>query len=95
MIQIEDVKFGEKSYQFLKVEMGKAPLILLKGEKGYVMCGYMNVSAAEKLGDVGVRVTGVNDLQSVLESKVLECTSEAAKIGIKQGDKVSDIVALL
>lgn len=95
MIQIENVKIGKNSYQFMKMEMGKAPLVVLKGEKGYVMCGYLNLASAEKLGDIGVRVTGVSDIKSVLDNKVLECTSEASKLGIKPGDRIADIIALL
>ena len=75
--------------------MGKAPLVVLKGETGYVMCGYMNMEAAEKLGDTGVRVTGVNDLKTVLDAKVLQRTTKAAELGIKEGDKVSGILKLL
>ncbi len=95
MIQMETVERDGKAFTFLKVEMGKAPFLLLKGEKGYVMCGYMNLEAATKLGDLGVRVSGVSDLQTVLESKVAGCTPAASEQGIREGQKVSEILHLL
>ncbi|MFH1775025.1 MAG: DUF1805 domain-containing protein [Methanobacteriota archaeon] len=33
---------------------------MIKAEKGFVMCGYLNISAANALGDAAVRVTGVS-----------------------------------
>ena len=92
MIYTEFVKIASRSYTYLKVEMGTAPLVLLKGEKGFVMCGYLNLEAAEKLNDIAVRVTGVKDLESLLNAKVAGVTSGAKALGIKEGDKVSNIV---
>ena len=70
-------------------------MIVIKGETGYVMCGYLNIDAANSLGDVAVRVTGVNDINDVLNSQVNSCTDNAAKLGIKQGDKIMDIIGKL
>ena len=92
MIYTEFVKIASRSYTYLKVEMGTAPLVLLKGEKGFVMCGYLNLEAAEKLNDIAVRVTGVKDLESLLNAKVAGVTSGAKTLGIKEGDRVSNIV---
>lgn len=95
MIQIDSVEINGKSYEFMKMEMGKAPLLVLKGHKGFVMCGYLNLEAAQKLDDAAVRVTGVSDLKTMLDSKVAGTTEKAAKMGIKEGQKVSEIISLL
>ncbi len=95
MIQFDSFHRDGRTYTFLKVEMGKAPFLLLKGEKGYVMCGYMNLEAATKLGDLGVRVSGVSDLDTLLASSVAGCTPAASEAGIKEGQKVSDIIHLI
>ncbi len=34
----------------LRFEMQKYPLLVIRAEKGFLMCGYLNVSAAEALG---------------------------------------------
>jgi uncharacterized protein YunC (DUF1805 family) len=95
MIYTEFVKIASKSYTYVKIEMMGAPLVLLKGEKGFVMCGYLNLEAAEKLNDIAVRVTGVKDLESLLNAKVVGVTTGGKGLGIKEGDKVSNILYLL
>jgi uncharacterized protein YunC (DUF1805 family) len=65
--------------------MSKAPLLLVKAEKGFVMCGYLNIAAASSLGDVAAKVTGVSSFEDVLEAEVMEVTEEARKLGIKEG----------
>lgn len=95
MIQFDSFQRDGRAYSFLKVEMGKAPFLLIRGEKGYVMCGYMNLDAATKLGDLGVRVSGVSDLDTMLAAKVAGCTPAAADAGIKEGQVVSDIIHLI
>ncbi len=95
MIQVENVNIKGNDLQYIKIDMWGAPLVMIKGKKGYVMCGYLNIATADKLGDFAVRVTGVKDLDSVLASKVVECSAAASRAGIKQGDPVSEIAGLL
>ncbi len=95
MIQAESVEIGGKSFEFMRMAMGTAPLLVLKGSKGFVMCGYLNLEAANKLGDVAVRVTGVSDLRSLTESKVAGVSEKASAMGIREGQKVSEILGLL
>lgn len=95
MIEVDEVELAGKQFKYVRVDMNKAPLVLLKGSKGYVMCGYLNLEAAEKLGDAAVRVTGVNDLATVLESSAAGITEQARKLGISEGQKVKDFIHLL
>ncbi len=95
MIEIDSMTIGSKTFQYIKIDMEKAPLILLKGPVGFVMCGYLDIGTARKLGDVAVRVTGVNDLDSLISAKVENITEKAAEIGIKPGQIVSDILSYL
>lgn len=95
MVDVQEVEIKGKLYKYVRVEMDAAPLVLLKGSGGYVMCGYLNLEAAEKLGDAAVRVTGVKDLDTVLQSKAAGVTSRATALGIQQGQKVVDFIHLL
>lgn len=92
MIFVDDVKIGGKHYTYLKVEMKSAPLVMIKGENGFVMCGYLNMQAAEKLNDCAVRVTGVSDLESLLDARVVELTSAAKDLGISEGQRIAEIL---
>lgn len=92
MLCTENIKIESRDYEYLKLDMYGAPLVMLKGKTGYVMCGYLNIDAAEKLKDTAVRVTGVKDLESILKAKVASLTTGAKSLGIKEGDIVSDII---
>lgn len=95
MIQVESVVIDGNPFEFMKMDMGNAPLVVLKGRKGFVMCGYLNLEASQKIGDLSVRVTGVKDLETVLASTVAGMSEKAAVAGIKEGQKVSEILHLL
>ena len=69
----------------IKVELGKAPLMLIRAEKGFVMCGYLNVAVADSLGEVAARVSGVSSFEDVLEARIIEVSEKAKEQGITEG----------
>jgi len=77
------------------VELGNAPLILIKTKKGYVMCGYLNINAANKMGDIAGRVTGVKSFDDVLKTNIVEVSENAKKIGLNEGMKARDFLNAL
>ncbi|KJE48694.1 MULTISPECIES: YunC family protein [Acidiplasma] len=89
----QEVNIKGKKYEYINVKLGtKAPMVVLKGETGYIMCGYLNIDAANAMGDIAVRVTGVNDINDVLNSKVNSCSQRALELGIKPGDNIMDVI---
>lgn len=65
--------------------LGKAPLLVVATSNGYVMCGYLNMETANKLGDCAGRVTGVSTIEALLEAKI-NAVSDAAKArGLHEG----------
>ncbi|EQD44567.1 protein containing DUF1805 [mine drainage metagenome] len=68
---------------------------MLKGKKGYVMCGYLNMETAEKLGDIAVRVKGVKDAETILESQVEAVSTRAHELGIEVGMPIKSIISKL
>jgi len=69
------------------IDLNNAPLILIKARKGYVMCGYLNINAANKLGDIAGKVTGVKSFEDVLNAEIVEISDNAKKIGLTVGMK--------
>ncbi|MDP6460085.1 MAG: DUF1805 domain-containing protein [Candidatus Hydrothermarchaeota archaeon] len=84
-IIVELIKLNNGVAAGIKLSMSKAPLLLVKAEKGFIMCGYLNIATANSLGDVAAKVTGVSSFEDVLEAEVVEVTEEARKLGIKEG----------
>jgi uncharacterized protein YunC (DUF1805 family) len=69
----------------IRIDMNVAPVLIIKATKGFVMCGYLNIEAAEKLGDVAARVSGVNTFDDVLNAKLLQVTTKAKELGLEEG----------
>jgi len=53
----KDVKVGDKTARVMLFKCQRQ-LVLVVAEKGYVICGYLNMETAEKLGDCAAVVTG-------------------------------------
>lgn len=96
MIELGQVKVDEKTALGLKVNLPDSPpLVVIVGEKGFVMCGFLNIDVAEKLDVTAAMVSEVETFDDVLEAKVKAATSKAEMKGIKPGIKGRDAVKLL
>ena len=95
MVFIEQIKLKGGIALGLKFEMQHASLIVVKAERGFVMCGYLDISTAEKLGDVAVRVSGVNTFEDVLTAEVKSITPQAKELGITLGMRAKDALELV
>ncbi len=84
-MQIEVIDLGNSSAIGLKMDMEHAPLLVIRAKKGFVMCGYLNMEAANKLGDAAVRVTRVKTFEDVLNAKAVDVSDAAKKLGISVG----------
>ena len=63
----------------------KAPLVVAYGPGGFVMCGYLNVEAAEKLGVAAAMVRGVKTVEDLLNATVQAATTAARERGVRVG----------
>ena len=96
MIMVENLDVDGKSFQGLKVELkGLPPLVLIEGDKGFVMCGYLNIDAAESLGATAAVVSGVSSWDDVLNAQVKVATTKAKALGLEPGRVVRDVIAAL
>lgn len=91
MISIMSVKIYDRTCLGVRVELPDSPpLLLVVAEKGFVMCGFLNVDAAEKLGVAAAVVSGVKSLEDVLSANVKAATSKAEASGVSVGMKGAD-----
>ena len=96
MISVAPVRVGEGSAVGLRVELpGSPPLLLVIGNKGFVMCGYLNMEAAESLGVCAATVIGVKSFEDVLEAEIKAVTTKAQKLGVKTGMRGKQAVKLM
>ena len=69
--------------------------ILLRGEKGYVACGYLDLSSADKFGDVAIKVSGVSSIEDLMRAQIASVSAAGHKLGIKPGQKVAEIIEVM
>ena len=91
MISVVSVKIYDKIGLGVKVELPDSPpLLLVVAEKGFVMCGFLNVDAAENMGVAAAVVSGVKSFEDVLDAEVRAVTSKAKSLGVNVGMKGAD-----
>ena len=89
---VEEIKLENGSALGLKLDMEHAPLLVIRAAKGFVMCGYLNIDVANKLGDVAVRVSGVKSFEDVLNAKAVDVSEAAKKLGITLGMPAREVL---
>jgi uncharacterized protein YunC (DUF1805 family) len=82
---VEQIQLEKGCAIGLHFEMQKYPLLVIRAEKGFLMCGYLNIDAAETLGDSAARVKGVRNFEDMLKAQVVEATQLARNLGIEPG----------
>ena len=88
MISVMTVKVNGKTCLGVRAELPVSPpLLLIIAEKGFVMCGFLNMEVAEKLGVAAAMVSGVKTFEDVLNAQVKAMTSRARGFGVEVGMK--------
>lgn len=95
MMKLKKIKIGSKTVEAMLFKLAAKNLIVLKGSGGYVMCGYLNMRAAERFRDVAVKITGISTIEEALDTTVASCTSHARKAGIHKGQKIRDVLKII
>ena len=96
MIKIDQIFVEGKPFQGLKVGLKNLPpLLLIEGANGFVMCGYLNIDAAESLGAIAAVVSGVKSFEDVLDAEIKTSTTKAKALGLEPGRVVRDVIGAL
>jgi len=71
------------------VELPKARDLTISTAKGFVGCGLFDVTILDAMHPerqvVGARVTGVREIEDILDAKVRDCTAAAQALGVRPG----------
>ncbi len=89
VIEIKPIVIKNNTFISISVYLPKTTLLIVTSEKGYIMCGALDVALLnEKLKDrkvIAARAVGVKTIDELLDSPLESVTTEAKNIGITTG----------
>ena len=87
-INVTMVNVDGKTCVGLRAELPESPpLLLVVADKGFVMCGFLNVETAEKLSVAAAMVSEVKTFEDLLSAEVKAATTKAKNSGVEPGMK--------
>jgi uncharacterized protein YunC (DUF1805 family) len=87
MVEIKQIKLNSGTALGIKIMKDeKGPLVvLIKAEKGFIVCSNFSMKALEEKGVVAARIAGINSIETALETNIVEITSKAKELGLREG----------
>ncbi|RSD26397.1 YunC family protein [Mesobacillus subterraneus] len=89
MIDMYPIDIEGRTFLCISVALPKTKLLVVTGDKGYIMCGALDVALLnEKLKDrkvIAGRAVGVKTIEQLLEAPLESVTYEAENLGAVKG----------
>ncbi|WP_010272190.1 YunC family protein [Paenibacillus senegalensis] len=96
MMLVKPIEIAGKAATAVEVKLPKTTLLVVTTDKGYIMCGALDVQLLnDKLSDrkiIAGRAVGVKTLEQLLDAPLESVTLEAEALGITKGMKGSDAI---
>ncbi|MFY0543941.1 YunC family protein [Brevibacillus sp. H7] len=96
MIDVQPIRFEEGTAIAVTVRLPKTTLLAVATEKGYIMCGALDVGLLnERLASreiIAGRAVGVKTIQELLDAPLESVTVTAERLGITAGTTGRDAV---
>ncbi|GAA0369208.1 YunC family protein [Bacillus horti] len=96
MMSLSPIEIEGQIVLAVEVRLPKTNLLVVTTEKGYIMCGALDVALLnEKLSDrkvIAGRAVGVRTIEELLEAPLESVTLEAERLGIIAGTKGKDAI---
>lgn len=91
MISVTTLRVDGRACLGVRVELPDSPpLLVVTGEKGFVMCGFLNMEAAERLNVAAAMVSGVKTFEDVLNAQIKAATTKAKNLGVETEMKATE-----
>lgn len=90
ILEIEGVPFSGA-----KLETEHASILLIRGKKANLGCGYFSLTTAERVGDRFAIVTGVQCFRDMLQARITAASAAAAACGVENGMTGRDALLLM
>ncbi|BBW97424.1 YunC family protein [Geobacillus icigianus] len=94
MVEVKPIIIDGHPFMAVSVQLPKTNLLAVASDKGYIMCGALDVALLnEKLRDRGIiagRAVGVRTIEQLLAAPLESVTIAARELGIEPGMKGKD-----
>lgn len=84
-METRDVMIENGKFTGFEVPLPKAPLVGVYNENGFVMCGFLNIEAADKMGIAAGMVRGVRTVDDLLKAPLQGVSEAGLAKGLKLG----------
>ena len=84
-MQVRDIKIGKKVATGIEIPLPDSPLATATDKRGYLMCGLLDLSAAEEFEAACAVVRGARTISELLEGEIWGASAKAQQLGIKAG----------
>ena len=84
-MQTHELILNGKTVSTHLIELPGAPLLVARGAKGFVMCGYLDIAAADKFNTAAAVVRGVKTIDELLAKPVAAVSRAAEELGVQPG----------
>ena len=80
---MQTVKIENQDFAGVEIPTPTANILMIKGQKGFLGCGYFDIETANKLNEAVAIVTGVKSYDDMLAAKVIKVSAAAQELGVK------------
>ncbi len=84
-MKTRDIEIDGRKAMGIEIDLPGAPLVLAKGAKGFVMCGYLDLHTADKVNAPAAVVRGVKTVDDLLKAPLVAVSAAATNLGVKPG----------
>jgi uncharacterized protein YunC (DUF1805 family) len=99
MIEMSPIEIEGRTFLCITCRLPKTNLLVVTGDKGYIMCGALDVALLnEKLKSrkvIAGRAVGVKTIEELLEAPLESVTFEAENLGATKGMVGKDALLLM
>lgn len=75
-----------KEFDAYSIMLDSAPFLLIRAaDKSFLACGFLDISAADRLSSCAAKVSGVKTFDDMLAAEIVAVTKKAEEKGIAVG----------
>ena len=82
---MDTVTINGQSLEAVAFPTEHSVVLMIRGKKGLLGCGYLSVATADKTGDAVAIVSGVKNYDDMLKAEVKAVSAAAAALGVAAG----------